>query len=200
VSPALLTSLLLLATPGGLLPSATLVREDGVSRTKVITDGTAPRDGDGWDTPLTAILAPRAVLEYDLGEPKHVAAVLLSGDNNDDYILEGSLDGSAWFTLWRAPPDPIPGMRTRTIKTLDASTRYVKLTAERGDNSYSVGELQLFSTPEELTGDTVIRPPPPPKPEAHLDTGLVLVLGLGGLMAYFLTSDRRPKPPPAAKA
>jgi hypothetical protein len=147
-----------LAASPGLLPSAAVVRDEKVARSTVLRDGRAPAEGDNWDTPQTAIIAPDGVLVFDLGVEKHIAAGMLQGDNNDDYLISGSVDGVTYTPLWRVPPDPTPGMRTRTVNTLDANARYLRLTASGGDGLFSVGELMLFSTAAELTPDVVSRP------------------------------------------
>jgi len=164
-------------------------------------------DGDNWDSDKTALINRTGVIEYDLGEVLPIRAALLQADNNDDYILWASVDGANFTPLWRAPPDPLPGMRTRTVATLDAKARYLRLTAEGGDGLFSVGELQVYARPEDLTANTLNRlptPPPPPKPPPTVDRSWYVLLALvAGLVLFFTRRMPRPAAPapaPAAEA
>lgn len=178
-----------------LLRQATVRQQRGVSDVARMTDGVAPTDGDNWKTAHTAIIAPDGVVEWDLGELRHVGAARIQADNNDLYIVTGSTDGTTWAPLWRADAVEIPGMQTRTTEALSAEVRYVRLTAEGGDKMYSVGELELFPTPAAMAATTLRRMPLPPPPKAvpppPIDSGLLVVLGVAGLGAWFLASARR---------
>ncbi len=186
---ALLLPALLAAGPN-LLVNAQVKRADGVTRTEILKDGWATWEGDNWDTPDTALVGKAAVLELDLGEVVPIAAARLQADNNDDYVLWGSEDGNSFTVLWRAPPDPLAGMRTRVTKKLKGRARYLRLTADGGDGLYSVGELQVFAAPDDLTDDSVKkkpRPPPPPRPPPVLDRSWFVLLALVILLALFFT-------------
>ncbi|MDX2015306.1 MAG: hypothetical protein SFW67_34255 [Myxococcaceae bacterium] len=164
------------ASPG-LLQGAQLRVDKGVVRSPVVRDGRAEYEGAPWDSQLAAILQPDGMLEWDLGEVKPVEAALIQGDNNDDFILWGSVDGSFFSPIWRAPQDAMAGLRTRTTTTLKTQARYLRLTAEGGDRMYSIGEVMVFSKAAELTDDVVRReplPPPAKRPEPQLDGSLVL--------------------------
>jgi hypothetical protein len=165
-------------TAKGLLQQAPLRKDQGVLRSTVVRDGRAEYEGAPWDSQLAAIMQPDGVLEWDLGDIVPIEAALLQGDNNDDFILWGSLDGNFFSPLWRAPQDAMAGLRTRTTRSLKAHARFLRLTAEGGDRMYSVGELMVFSHADELTDDAVARepiPPPPPRPPPQLDGSIILV-------------------------
>lgn len=123
---------------------------EGITDPQRMTDGLAALEGDEWKSTRTSIVSQNGFAVWDLGEAKPIRAAMLQGDNNDDYLLEGSLDGSAWTVLWRVHTVNDPGLRLRAIRTLDASARYVRLTARGGDGSFSVSELELHSKPETM--------------------------------------------------
>lgn len=188
---ALLT---LLGASPGLLPSAQVRKDQGVTRSTVVRDGKGEYEGAPWDSQLAAILAPDGMLEWDLGEVKRIEAALVQGDNNDDFILWGSVDGNFFQPLWRAPQDAMAGLRTRTTDALKGEARYLRLTAEGGDRMYSIGEVMVFSKADELTNEVMERapiPPPPPRPPATLDGSMIVTWALGAYMIYWFWSRRQ---------
>jgi len=194
-APASTADAALATGAGNLLLKATLLRSEGAPNAARMADGTAPTDGDRWDTPHTAVLAARGVVEWDLGMPRPIAAARLQADNNDTYLLSGSLDGVTWGPLWVAKAVDSPGMQTRTSDPLSVRARYVRLTAEGGDSMYSVGELELFETVEDLVGAQLKRiplpPPPKPVPPPPFDSGWLVVLGVAAYAAWLLQDARR---------
>jgi hypothetical protein len=195
------------AASPGLLPSAQVRKDQGVTRSTVVRDGKGEYEGAPWDSQLAAILAPDGVLEWDLGQVYPIEAALLQGDNNDDFILWSSVDGNFFQPLWRAPQDAMAGLRTRTTTALKAQARYLRLTAEGGDRMYSVSEVMVFSKAAELTADAMERapvPPPPPRPPPSTDGSMIVVALLGLYTAYWFWSRRQaalaaaqPAPAPA---
>src|SRR5581483_4824141 len=118
----------------------------GGQRAERISDGILAPAGDFWNTPMTALLpSPAAFITVDLGAPVTVAALFVEGDNNDRYIVAGSMDGQSFTTIWEAPPVTGAGMRPRRSDRLSAQARYIRLSAAGGDGAYSVGELEVFS-------------------------------------------------------
>lgn len=190
-------SALLLVTLGaspGLLPSAQLRKDQGCTRSTVVRDAKGEYEGAPWDSQMAAILQPDGMLEWDLGQTYPIEAALLQADNNDDFILWGSLDGNFFQPLWRAPQDAMAGLRTRTTKNLKAQARYLRLTAEGGDRMYSISELMVFTSAAELTDDAMERtpvPPPPPRPPANLDGSMIAVGLLGAYAVYWFWSRRQ---------
>ncbi len=118
----------------------------GATRPSRMTDGLGAVEGDRWQTNLTSVLSSdKAHVDWDLGAPTHVCCATLQGDANDRYALWLSDDGTSWRRLWEAGPMHGSGMLTRDVDNLDATGRYVRVTASGGDGLYSVGEVQLFS-------------------------------------------------------
>ena len=194
---ALLLALALAADGGevsttrqNLLRTARVSRSDGAPKVALMADGVASTDGDVWDSPRAALLAANGVVEWDLGAVEHVAALRIQADNNDRYLVSGSLDGAAWFPIWVAQSVELPGVQTRTSPELSTQTRFLRLTAEGGDSMYSVAELELFDSTPALLGAQLERiappPPPPPAPAPPFDTAFLIVFGVtGAVIAYF---------------
>ena len=150
-------SLPALAADGNLLAGKAPTRFEGITEPQRITDGVAAPDGDEWRSTRTSVISPNGFAIWDLGEVKPIRAALLQGDNNDDYLLEGSADGNDWTALWRVHTVGDSGMQLRTIRSLDGSARYVRLTAKGGDSSYSASELELHSAPETMADTSLKR-------------------------------------------
>jgi hypothetical protein len=157
-----------------------------------MADGTAPVDGDVWNSQWTAVLARDGVVEWDLGAPRRIEVMRLQADNNDTYLVASSLDGVSWTPAWVARPVGVPGLQTRTSEQLAVAARFIRLTAEGGDSMYSVGELELFETTADMVGAQLKRiTPPPPPPPAPFNTAYLVVLGVAGYGAWLLHQARR---------
>ncbi len=131
------------------------MRADGVPMPQRMTDLQSPVDGEGWDGPFSTVLPGGTSVEWDLGAPTKLTAAAIQADNNDDYFLSISDDGVTWRDLVRFGGVEGSGVRTRAETDLDATARYVRLTARGGDGRYSVSELELFSG--HTTGTTLLR-------------------------------------------
>jgi hypothetical protein len=178
------------STRPNLLRTAKVTRADGCPFAARMADGVASTDGDVWDSPRSAILAANGVVEWDLGAVERVAALRIQADNNDRYIVSGSIDGTRWAPIWVAQSVELPGVQTRTSPELTAEARYLRLTAEGGDSMYSITELEFFDTQAALVGAQLERiappPPPPPAPAPPFDSGFLIVFGVtGAIVAYF---------------
>lgn len=183
------------ATRQSLLRSAKVTRSDGCPHVARLADGIASTDGDVWDSPRAAVFAAGGVLEWDLGAVEPIAFARIQADNNDRYVVSGSLDGAAWTPVWVAQPVELPGVQTRTSPQLPAQARYLRLTAEGGDSMYSVAELELFDSKEALDGAKLQRisppPAPPPPPPPPFDSGWLVVLGVTGLGVVYVQWVRK---------
>jgi hypothetical protein len=130
---------------GNLLAGKSPTAQPGVTHAKRVTDGVMAGEGDPWRTDLTSVLdGTESHVLYDLGATTRVTAVDLQGDNNDDYIVELSNDGTSFTTLWVGDPTSGQGMRRRGTRGLQGSGRYVRVRAQGGDTFYSLGEVQVF--------------------------------------------------------
>jgi hypothetical protein len=181
--------------PGNLLADAKFTAT-GVGNVERTTDGLLSVEGDFWDTGITARFAdPKGQITWDLGGPKAVEAVLVQGDNNDDYILSGSDDGQTFRTLWQSGPVDGPGMRLRqTTSKLVGNARYLRLTAAGGDSNYSVGELAVFAqVPQGWPGIALTRAEGASPDGGSSGWGVSLgVLAAAIAILIFLSRKRRP--------
>src|SRR5262245_33291145 len=72
-------------------------RVDGVTKPQLLTDGRQAAEGEAWDAPAAAILqSERAFVDYDLGQPAPIDSAYLQGDNNDEYVVSVSDDGTTF--------------------------------------------------------------------------------------------------------
>lgn len=117
-----------------------------VSCVACLTDGVVSPDGGFWKSESAALMRNNgSFVQYDLGAVKPIVGAWLQGDNNDNYQIEVSEDGRTFQRLWTAAPVPRPGLQARVATRLKGKGRYVRVTANGGDGSYSLTEVQLFS-------------------------------------------------------
>lgn len=173
--------------PQSLIAGALPSRSQGVKNPSRLTDGLYSNEGDEWLTDVTSrFLSARSFVEYDLGSARTIRCVLTQADNNDVYILSGSQDGETWQSLWRVGADPSAGMRLRNQK-LEASARYVRLSATGGDALYSVGEIALYGECPSIWPPELVRT----RGVAVADTVITKVVIFGIFAAFFLLVHRR---------
>ena len=177
--------------PANLLRSASVFRSTGAPNVVRMSDGKAPIDGDNWDSPHTAVLAANGEVIWDLSSLRHIGALRLQADNNDTYTVSASTDGEHFTPAWVAKPVGVPGMQTRTSEPLEISARYLRITAQGGDNLFSIGEFEAFDSPSGLRSivERIVPPPPPPPPP--INSGLLVVLAVAGYGAWLLNDARR---------
>ncbi len=131
--------------PGNLLAGKSPSASKGVGSSRRLTNGTMTAEGDSWESELTSIFSdPGSHVVYDLGQSVRITAVDLQGDNNDEYIVELSEDGTTFVRLWTADPASGQGMRRRSAQNLAGRGRYVRLRAQGGDGYFSLSEIQVF--------------------------------------------------------
>ena len=176
------------AEPQSLIAGKLPTRSQGVKNVGRLTDGLYGNEGDEWLTDVTSrFLSARSFVEYDLGAERPIRCALAQADNNDVYILSGSLDGEKWQSLWRVGAEAGAGMRLRNQK-LETSARYVRLSATGGDALYSVSEIALYSEcpsiwpPSELVRTRGV---------AVADTVATKAVFFGIFAAFFLLVHRR---------
>jgi hypothetical protein len=178
------------AEPQNLLVGRRPMNSVGVKNAIRLTDGILTNEGDEWLTDLTArFSSSRSLVEYDLGSPQPLRCVMVQADNNDVYFMAGSLDGRDWQQIWRVGAEGGPGMRLRSTK-LEATVRYLRLSATGGDALYSVSEIAAFS-------DCPV-PWPADLPRAHGipvgDAADAKILIFGALAGIFVLLHRRKGP------
>ena len=130
---------------GNLLAGKSPTSAPGVGTPKRLTDGVMASEGADWDSQQSSRMSGTASrIVFDLGEPHRIRALDLQGDNNDEYLVEISEDGTVFAPLWSADPVRGAGMRRRSARGLDAVGRYLRVQGLGGDGYYSLGEIQAF--------------------------------------------------------
>jgi hypothetical protein len=167
------------------------VRSVGVRRDAQLTDNVVAPRGDFWKSELTAIFSSsQSFADWDLGQPTHIAAAYVQGDNNDTYAISISDDGKTFRPLWEGRPVGGGGLQPRYTDTLDATARYVRVMAFGGDGSYALSEVQVFSQrPDRWPPNPTVRDSIPPDEVFRNKT---LALGLALAVAVIVTWNGAP--------
>lgn len=117
----------------------------GVKNPESLTDGIAAVQGDDWETDLAVQFeGAEGRVTYDLGASTAVRAIWFQADHNDDYRFMISEDGVVFEQLWDAPRVKAGGLWDRSVATLHATGRYLRILPLRGDGRYAVTELAVF--------------------------------------------------------
>ncbi len=126
----------------------------------LIADGNIPGEFTDWTNGQNVWWEGTGVELYiDFGSIHSITDVLVSVDNNDDYLIEWG--GSTWtplFAISSSHGNVWYGMDTMStdsnhpeyIADLDfapVQTQFLRIRATGGDNLYSVGEIQAFGSP-----------------------------------------------------
>lgn len=128
----------------------------------LLTDGAFPINGTDWQHPSTVWWTNGAgpsgtVLTFEFAQTYTLQDVVLTVDNNDDYVVETSLDGSTWTALFTVAANTGPtgwGLDNFSSTPGDAAysadidfaptaARFARIYALNGDALYSVGEVQF---------------------------------------------------------
>ena len=128
-----------------------------------ITDGVFAAEGHSATDPAYAIVlthTPNNVghaLVVDLGASVNICGSgsgcsepHIQADNDDVYQLDYSIDGVNWTKYGQFPTESGSGLRTRSLKGLNFTARYVRVFAVSGGNTFSVSELKLWNTGSQL--------------------------------------------------
>jgi hypothetical protein len=130
----------------------------GVKNPEALTDGIAAVQGDDWETDLAVRFeGADSSVTYDLGALVPIRALWLQADHNDDYRFMISEDGAVFEQLWDAPRVRTGGLWDRSIATLNATARYLRIEPVRGDGRYALTELAVFQDVP------AVFPPEPPR-------------------------------------
>jgi hypothetical protein len=135
--------------PRGNLAAAALLKVyETRGRERAVQDGRLAVEGAFWSSSADALVlkGEESYFTLDLGRPRQLKAVLLQGDNNDKYPIEGSLDGVDYQPLWEVPESLVgTGLRTRyTTFKEPKEARFLRVRGKAGDLFYSVSELRAY--------------------------------------------------------
>jgi hypothetical protein len=174
------------AAKGGpnLLAGLRPVRAHGIPNETRLTDSVRAPEGEDWESSVcAAFTGSQAFVEYDLGQRKPIDAAYLQGDNNDEYVLEGSDDGTDFRVLWVAPVVREPGLRSRSVEGLGAAARYLRISVRGGDHRYALGEVQVYSGRMGSLSSSMHERSGVPTPETIRSKVLTLLLCFGVWLA-----------------
>jgi hypothetical protein len=129
-----------------------------------LSDGTFPTEGTRWSKDSTWWLGTESQFTFYFDSAYYLTDIILSVDNNDDYLIEYTMDGVGWYTLFTI--DETDGDVLESDGGLDimssvsADDEYVsaidfetvvatgiRVSATDGDGRYSLSEIQAFGTP-----------------------------------------------------
>ena len=136
----------------------------GVTGCAYAGDDAFPDEWQYWQSETAWWTQFEGSVTYTLAAPSLVNGLTVSLDNNDSYLIEGSLDGQAWSTmLFVGASVGNVGGGMDTFSTLASHPQYdaglaavfnpmtasmVRITAVDGDALNSVGELAVTAVPE----------------------------------------------------
>ena len=128
-----------------------LGRADVIATTGVTGDPRVLVDGDvtegaPFDAPTSLVIDGTGSVTLALSAAEHPALVprglRVTADGNDEYLVEGSMDGSRFEPSGVLPTFAAWGMRTRDMTfAQNASWTYVRLRPATGDGFYSLAEV-----------------------------------------------------------
>ncbi|HMM33397.1 MAG TPA: hypothetical protein PKA62_01490 [Thermoanaerobaculia bacterium] len=210
----MLPTLLLAASlglPGGNLLLGRPASGNGVADAPAATDGLLAAGGAAAAEAIGAGRAarlsdPSAHMVFDLGDARPVGALLLQADAGDDYMVEGSADGTTWRGLVRIEAgEPSAGMRTRRAPVVPPrEVRFLLVHAEGGDGTYAVGELAADPQPPPSWSQAPSSPAParsgPTEGDRLVAARAFLALAAALLLAAGLLLRRQGRPEAYARS
>jgi hypothetical protein len=119
----------------------------------LLTDGNIPGNGTGWTSDTNVWwygTAPTFTLKFN--SVYNVNDLLIQVDNNDDYRIDYSLNGTDWSTLHTISfTDGTVGWGMDTFTQADMhfspfTAQYIRVQATGGDDMYAISEIQAFGT------------------------------------------------------
>lgn len=130
---------------GNILAGAAVVDHRGVKHAELVSDGWSTPDGTLSHAREAAVFrGADARITWELAGPTQIAAIDIQADSHHSYVIQGSLDGSRWRTIWEVPKAEQAGLSTRARRGLAETARFIRLRAKDGGKTYSVSELRLF--------------------------------------------------------
>ena len=126
------------------------------SLSNTVTDGVFLGSGTQWQSGTVWWNGTAPAVEVDLQGSFLINGVVVQADDNDSYLLEFKTNAAApWVLMYQLPYASGGGMRTRPnmgnnaeryVLSTPLPASYLRLRAYAGDNSYSVCEIQAYTT------------------------------------------------------
>jgi len=128
---------------------------------KLLIDQKMPKQGTEFDNKSCVYWSdPETCFVIDLGEVLWITGLTIQADNNDDYVIRISPDGKVFNPLltirgeWGEINDGMDTLSTlakdpqylQRMTMTPAQARYVRLSAQGGDETYSASELLLYGS------------------------------------------------------
>jgi hypothetical protein len=128
---------------------------------QLLVDGYMPDQASTFDGPDCVFWSdPRTSFEIDLGAVYNVDGITMQADNNDNYLIEGSVDGQYFSRLlFLGSQIGEVGWGMETVSTMRGSShylprlrfipsraRYLRVSAHGGDRLYAVSEVKIFGS------------------------------------------------------
>jgi hypothetical protein len=160
-----------LITTGALLGAvsvqAALLDASSVSATgsynndlSLLTDGFIPNESSGWTSNTVWWNGTATSFTFDLGATYSLEDLRVSLDNNDTYAISYSLDGLSWESLiditnsmgeigWGMDTFSTDSSNAEYVAAIDfgaVEAQYLSIAAIGGDNSYSIGEFEVYGS------------------------------------------------------
>jgi hypothetical protein len=186
---------------GNLLAQAVPTPHAHVMYPERLTDGVLATEGSPWDIKLSSVMKGRP-LQFDLGRPVQIRALILQGDHPGSYAVSGSLDGMRWVRMWQSPQAAGRGLRLRDSSALDQVARWIRLEPPRAGTAYVITEIQAYclvpspwppALAVELANADRTLVASPVKYGRHVG-GHRMSLGLFGWLVFFAPAGRRSAP------
>ncbi len=118
-------------------------------RPEKLSDGAVLQEGMFWNSKeATILLLASEPLVFDLGQNRSVAQVVMQADNNEDFIVEASLDQKQWSQVGVVPQGKDTGMRTRRFDFPPITARYLRFLVGKTDGYVTISEIGVFCGPQ----------------------------------------------------
>jgi hypothetical protein len=141
----------------------------------LLVNGYLPAEGTFWkDSANVWWEGTTPAFTFDFNAVYLVDDMQIQVDNNDNYLIQYSINGSLWNNLYTIPSGAgtiSGGMDTFTTSEISFTpvyARYLRMSAVSGDTMYSISEVQAFGT----------GPVPEPASLMLVGSGMVAVLGI----------------------
>jgi hypothetical protein len=152
---------------GAVSAQAALLDASSVSATgsynndlSLLTDGFIPNENSSWTSNTVWWNGTATSFTFDLGSTYSLEDLRVSLDNNDTYAISYSLDGLSWESLiditnsmgeigWGMDTFSTDSSNAEYVAAIDFSAveaQYLSISAISGDNSYSIGEFEVYGS------------------------------------------------------